>query len=197
MFNYRRVIFPLAFLFVLLTVNVIIMNDDATPEGATTFPAFATHDIAGNPVTDEILHGSPTLICLWIVKDADTSRDLLTKLTLMKETTSKELRFVGLVGDLRDETTDATKTAAACDIAAVCPADFPQLAVNDDLREFLITIHSAPTICFTDANGNLIGQPVVGNDITLIQKEAARVLEGNSPRVRDMKNVQKAIFSRP
>ena len=50
--------------------------------------------------------------------------------------------------------------------------------------------------CFVDAQGNLIGQPVIGTDMRFAKREIRRVLEMDSPRSRALQRIHDAILYR-
>ena len=157
------------------------------------FPAFRTETLDGRAATDEIFAGKTTTVCVWTVRDANTSRAALQKLSAIAADFPQPAQFVGLVGDLK--TGDgAEKRAAAKAIAAGGSAIFPQLLINDDFMPFLTRLRSAPTIVFIDSAGRLVGQPVVGDEPELVRKEFFRLIEKDSPRNLALQKIQKAMF---
>ena len=181
---------------VLLAADAVFLGRDGAihVDGAgQPFPAFRTETLDGRVATDKIFAGKTTAVCVWTVRDANTSRAALQKLSAMAADFPQTAQFVGLVGDLK--TGDgAERRAAAQEIAAEASPAFPQLMVNDDFTPFLSKLRSAPTIVFIDGAGRLVGQPVVGDEPELVKKELSRLLEKGSPRSLALKKIQKAIF---
>ena len=69
----------------------------------------------------------------------------------------------------------------------------PQLLVNDNMAPFLTTIKAAPTICFVNPYGQLIGQPVTGYETDLIKKEARRLMATDSQSDIDKSLIMKKL----
>ena len=181
---------------VLLAADALLLGRDGAIHvevAGQPFPAFRTETLDGRAATDEIFAGKTTAVCVWTVRDANTSRAALQKLSAIAADFPQPAQFVGLVGDLK--TGDgAENRAAAQEIAAGASPAFPQLMVNDDFTPFLSKLRSAPTIVFIDGAGRLVGQPVVGDEPELVRKEFFRLLEKDSPRNLALQKIQKAIF---
>lgn len=157
------------------------------------FPAFRTETLDGVAATDGIFAEKTTAICVWVTRDEAGSRTALRKLSVIAENLPENAQFVGLVGDLK--TGDgAEKRALAKSIGTELPSSFPQLMINDDFAPFLTRLRAAPTVCFVDNSGRLVGQPVVGDEPELVRRELSRLIEKNSPRSRALQKIQKAIF---
>jgi len=181
---------------VLLAADALLLGRDGAIHvdcAGQPFPAFRTETLDGRAATDEIFAGKTTAVCVWTVRDANTSRAALQKLSAIAADFPQPAQFVGLVGDLKTGD-DAGKRAAAQEIAAGVSPAFPQLMVNDDFTPFLSKLRSTPTIVFIDGAGRLVGQPVVGDEPELVKKELSRLLEKDSPRSLALKKIQKAIF---
>ena len=198
----RKYFLPITIIFLILAFDIILMsfNQQKTiyqinKDNSLKFPAFQTKDIKGNIVTDEILYGKISLICVWVIKDADTSRELLTELSKLQKKLPMNIQFIGLIGDLK-ENDNFIKIDLVKKITYNCSNDFLQLMVNDDFSDFLTRLHNAPTICFIDERGNIIGQPIIGNELNLIQKEIMYLIEKDSPRTRALNRIQHDIFNR-
>lgn len=180
----------------LLAADALLLGRDGAIHvevAGVGFPAFRTESLDGRVVTDEIFAGKTTAVCVWTVRDAETSRAALNHLAAIAEELPENAQFVGLVGDLKVEA-DAEKRAAAKAIAADCPAIFPQLLINDEFMPFLTRLRSAPTVVFIDSAGRLVGQPVVGDEPELVRKEFLRLMEKDSPRNLALQKIQKALF---
>ena len=180
----------------LLAVDAMFLGRDGAihVSGAgEPFPSFRTTTLTGRDVTDDIFAGKTTAVCVWVLRDEAGSRAALSRLSSLLGEQPENVQFVGLVGDLKPD--DGTeKRALAEKIAADCPESFPQLFVNDDFAPFLTHLRAAPTVCFVDGSGRLIGQPVVGDEPELVRRELYRLLEKDSPRSRALRKIQDALF---
>lgn len=196
-----RKIFLIPFLtvFLLLVLDAFLISRlDEVPSiyqksQSLPFPEFRTKDLHGNTVTHEIFQGKFSIVCLWVTQDATTSRELLESLSSWKNACPKPFQLIGIVGDLRD-TEPPEKLAVAQEIVGDCPEDVPHLLANDDMEGFLRRIHNAPTVCFVNEHGELVGQPVVGNEPGLIRKEAERLMEMDSLQNEIARKIQNSLF---
>lgn len=182
--NLRYFLLPLALILSILTINLFSARDTTKPN-ISIFPKFQTTDLAGNTITNKIFTGKFTILVLWVTRD-ENSRQLWHFLSDWQQAESDRLQIIGLTGDVKI-TDDADKINYARQITAAY--SIPQLLVNDDMAEFLTTVRAAPTICFVDATGRLIGQPVTGYEPELIKKEARRLLATDS-----LANMDKSLF---
>lgn len=158
-------------------------------------PPFRTKDINGHTVTQDILAGQFTVVCLWVTRDADTGQKLLATLDGWRISDNVPFRLVGLIGDMKEDA-DPAQIAAAQVVANACP-DAVQLVVNDELAPLLTRIRNAPTVFFVGEHGRLIGQPVVGNEPLLVQKEILRLLQADSAYGKLGGNIHRAILFAP
>ena len=199
----RRLVFPVATMFLLLLADVIIAKFYTDSTNVPIFPKFVATDLYGESVTDETFAANfraegqnLTVVCLWLADSPDESRAALAEAATVKKNHTNDVAVMGLVGDLRPSD-PAEKFARARAVANAAGADFPQIAVNDDFADVLWCIKNAPTIFFVAADGKIVGQSAVGNAPALAEKEAARILDGDSPRARSLATIGKAIFSFP
>ncbi|MBE6085063.1 MAG: hypothetical protein E7203_06295 [Selenomonas ruminantium] len=178
--NLRYILLPLALLLSILTINVFSARD-TNKQNLLRFPAFQTVDLNGNTVTNKIFTGRFTVVVLWVTKD-ENSRQLWRFLSDWQQAETSPIQIIGLVGDVK-----STDDAAKINYAQQMTADFSQtqLLVNDDMAEFLTNMRAAPAICFVDATGRLVGQPVIGYEPELIKKEARRLLATDSQADRN------------
>ena len=186
--NMRYFLIPVTLIFAILALNVFTAKT-AVKENLAAFPNFSTIDVNGRPATNEIFAGKFTILVLWVTKDTQ-SRQLLQTLSDWQRENQDKLQVVGLVGDVKSTDT-AEKISLARQITVDCP--IPQLLVNDDMLSFLSQIKTAPTICFVNQYGQLVGQPVSGYEIDLIKKEVRRLMTADSPANIDKSLIMKKL----
>ena len=197
-FSRKIVLIPLMTVFLLLAVDVFLISRmEEVPSiyqesHALEFPAFRTKDLKGNIVTDAVFRGRFSVVCLWVTQDP-AGYELLSSLSAWREASDKPFQLVGIVGDVR-ETDPAEKISAAQSLAAACAEHIPHLLVNDEMEGFLKRIRNAPTVCFIDEQGCLVGQPVIGNEPDLIRKEVRRLMEADSPQGQAGRKIQDSLF---
>ena len=186
--NLRYFLIPVTLIFAILALNVFTAKT-AVKENLAAFPNFSTIDVNSRPATNEIFAGKFTILVLWVTKDTQ-SRQLLQTLSDWQRENQDKLQVVGLVGDVKS-TDAAEKISLARQITTDCPV--PQLLVNDDMTAFLTSIKTAPTICFVNQYGQLVGQPVSGYEIDLIKKEVRRLMTADSPANMDKSLIMKKL----
>lgn len=196
----KKYIIPFLTIFCLLVADAFVIarlnNVKHLNQSGENFqiPMFMAHDLEGNVVTEDIFKDKFTVVCLWVVKDADGSRKILSELQDWKNTSDKTFQLVGIAGDI-GENADLEQIEKARMISR--NIDILQITANDDLRELLSRIRHAPTVFFTDENGVVIGQPVAGNELELIKKEAARLMDGESSFGKIKAQAQRILFHSP
>ena len=186
--NLRYFLIPVTLIFAILALNVFTAKT-TIKENLAAFPNFSTIDVNSRPATNEIFAGKFTILVLWVTKDTQ-SRQLLQTLSDWQRENQDKLQVVGLVGDVKS-TDAAEKISLARQITTDCPV--PQLLVNDDMTAFLTSIKTAPTICFVNQYGQLVGQPVSGYEIDLIKKEVRRLMTADSPANIDKSLIMKKL----
>ena len=160
------------------------------------FPAFSTRDLMGNAVTQEIFSGELSLVCLWVTQDAEASQGLFSALSELQGENPGSLQVIGILGDVR-ETDPPEKIDHARSIVQDFPRGTRQILSSDDMTNFLRRIRSAPTACFVDENGRIIGQAIVGNEPELIKKEFHRLANAD-PVAADMeRRIQSRLLGGP
>lgn len=196
--NLRKILIPILTLFLLLSTDAFIISRMATDSflyrdsTGLHVPPFRTKDLRGNTVTQDIFLGKFTVVCLWVTRDMDTGRELLASINHWRHSTHEPIQIIGIVGDVKEDADD-TQIATARSISAVFP-DVPQLIANDDFTALLTRIRNSPTVFFVDTQGNLVGQPVIGNEPVLIQKEILRLMEYGSDGRKLQKKIQTLLF---
>ena len=202
LFSRRVLLIPALTVFLLLMLDSYILSRDGDvaylyqePSGLE-FPAFSTIDLMGNAVTQEIFTGELSIVCLWVTQDAEGSRELFARLYELQGERPDSLQMIGILGDVRD-----TDPPEKIDNARSIVRDFPQgtrqILSCDDMTDFLRRIRSAPTACFVDENGMIVGQAVVGNEPELIKKEFHRLAK-TDPVATDMeRRIQSRLLGGP
>lgn len=180
----------------ILLIVVIFLSVGCSGERAfdlTVFPSFTTIDLNGNEVTDSIFADRKiTAINIWMT-NSPPCITLLPKLWTLNEEID-EVQIIGLIVDVRDKNDE--KFDVAREITSEAPDDFLNLIANSDFNDLFMTITLAPATVFVDRQGNIIGQPVIGDDINLIRRELIRLLEINSPKYSDLQFIQDNIFQK-
>ncbi|MBR3624240.1 MAG: hypothetical protein IKN43_12930, partial [Selenomonadaceae bacterium] len=144
----KKYIMPFLTIFFLLAIDAFIvarLEDSKYLTDFTNIPKFTTKDINGNIVTEDIFKGNFTVVCLWVTKDAEGSRKLLSELYDWQKNSVKTFQIVGIAGDIRDNSSEEQIEKARL----ICKnIDILQIKVNDDLTELLTPIRNAPTVFF-------------------------------------------------
>ena len=185
-------VLPIAFLIAMNVYTLLRFEESPNLQQGTHFPHFTAQDIYGNTVTDDIFEDNFSVVYLWVTNDADINPNMCSLMTKLTTETAKPIRFVGIVGDAKEDSTP--KIALARSLAKDLPSDMIQIIPNDDMMPFLQNIHNAPFVCFVDEDGNFVGQPIVGNEPKLMEKEATRLLTENHLAVETAAKAQKSLL---
>ena len=198
-FSLNIVLYPVLPIILLFALNVCMLwgVEETSPKTLqdTRFPSFTTQDIYGNIVTEDIFKGKFSVVYIWMTDAGNINsimRDLMIKLSTAKNT---PIQLVGIVGDVKEG--NATKIALAKRLTNNFSPDMIQILPNDDMMPFLQNVHNVPFVCFVDEDGNFVGQPIVGNEPELAEKEANRLLAKNTLAVETAAKVQQGLFGRP
>ncbi len=178
----RRFFFPLAIIIFLLAVDIFLFEEVSLDRN---FPAFRAEDFNGAVLTDEIFAGKLTVLCIWST-NYDECAEMLAALEDLNQNLPPNVQIIGFFGE---KEIDAARALAIKNSPSI-----PQILANDDFLPLLSKIKFVPTTIFVDAQGRIIGQPVTGAEIILVQRELARILEMDSPRTKNLQAIQSALF---
>ncbi len=134
------------------------------------FPAFATTDLNGEPVTSDIFAGKDlTVVNVWGTY-CGPCIDEMDELAAWSSEMPDNVQLIGLVSDLYSlGDTDTLETALAiCD--ATGAGCYTHLVVSADLVDLLVEVTGVPTTFFVDGNGNIVGEPIIGADVPACQR---------------------------
>lgn len=133
------------------------------PQGQ--FPAFTTTDLEGNTVTEAIFADKAlTVVNVWGTFCGPCIEEM-DELAAWSQSMPENVQLIGLVSDLYSpEDTDTFETAVA-----ICEATganvYKSLVASDDLAPLLSQVVGVPTTFFVNANGEIIGEPIVGANV--------------------------------
>lgn len=131
-------------------------NDFLGNNGSVAFPMFASMDLNGNSVTEEIFKKKDkTVLVLWNVSDGDPDA-VVSSLSTWSETLPDDTQMVGIVCDINSPTEDL-KINIAKDITEGL---FTNIIGAGDLQSVGEYFKNLPTVFFVDGDGDLWGQPI-------------------------------------
>ncbi len=171
----KSVKIPVLVLLLLLTLCACGKKEAAQePEASPmTSLSFSTKDIDGSKVTGKSLFGGAkvTMINLWATWCSPCIRELPELEELYMEYRD---RGVELVGILLDGTTDSAIESAKT-LMIKAGITYPVLRPSEDMGE-LLNVQYIPTTLFVDAEGNILGEAVVGADLQAYRDNLDRLL---------------------
>ena len=131
----------------------------------SAFPAFATTDLDGSPVTNELFTGKTlTVVNVWGTY-CGPCIDEMDELAAWSAAMPENVQLVGLVSDLyTPEDTETLETAKMICEATGANA-YPHLIASADFAPLMNTLVGVPTTFFVDGNGQLVGEPIVGANV--------------------------------
>ncbi len=136
-------------------------GESALPD---TMPEFATKDLDGNDVTNDIFAQKDlTVVNVWGTFCGPCISEM-PELGEWSASLPDNVQLIGLVCDVNSYD-DKEQVQAAQDIVKDTGAAFTHLVANGDLDALLNAVSAVPTTFFMDKEGNLVGEPVVGANV--------------------------------
>ncbi len=140
------------------------------------FPAFQTVDVAGNTVTQDIFKGKKiTVVNIWGTFCPPCIGEM-PELGKWAREMPQDVQIIGLVCDASGPS-DKEITAAAVKILNDANVSFVNILPDDKLLKYLEGVDAVPTTIFVDADGNIIGEKVVGADVAKYKEQVERYLK--------------------
>ena len=128
------------------------------------FPAFEGTDFDGNAISDSIFsEHAVTLVNFWFNECSPCVEELPTLSELNKTLQEKGGTLIGINTEVFDNNEDAI--AAAKELLATQGASYTNLILSSDSEagKYASGIMSFPTTLIIDRNGNIVGDPIIGN----------------------------------
>lgn len=140
------------------------------------FPAFTAQDLQGNTVTNEIFARKKiTVINIWGTFCPPCIGEM-PELGEWARTMPEDAQLIGIVCDV-ESPEDARTKAEAERILRQAGADFVNLIPGDGINKYLNKVEAVPTTIFVDADGNMIGEPVIGADVDSYKRVVSEYLK--------------------
>ena len=128
------------------------------------FPAFEGTDFDGNAISDSIFsEHAVTLVNFWFNECSPCVEELPTLNELNKTLQEKGGTLIGINTEVFDNNEEAIATAK--DLLATQGASYTNLILSSDSEagKYASGIMSFPTTLIIDRNGNIVGDPIIGN----------------------------------
>ena len=128
------------------------------------FPAFEGTDFDGNTISDSIFsEHAVTLVNFWFNECSPCVEELPTLNELNKTLQEKGGTLIGINTEVFDNNEEAIATAK--DLLATQGASYTNLILSSDSEagKYASGIMSFPTTLIIDRNGNIVGDPIIGN----------------------------------
>lgn len=135
-------------------------------EPLNAFPAFTTTDLMGNTVSNVVFSGKDlTVVNVWATY-CGPCIDEMDELAAWSASMPENVQLVGLVSDLYSlEDTETLETAQM--ICEATGADsYLHLVASQDFVPLLSTVVGVPTTFFVDSTGAIVGEPIVGANVS-------------------------------
>lgn len=134
-------------------------------ESGNRMPTFTTKDIDGSEVDSSIFSEKKlTVVNVWGTFCGPCIREMPDLADWAREM-GDDIQLIGIVGDINGEN-DTQHIELAQTIAQKANVEFINLIPNNDFNEFMATIVAFPTTFFVDQNGDIVGEPIIGANIT-------------------------------
>ena len=139
-----------------------------TTTGGDTMPDFKTVDLNGNEVTKDVFQSKMlTVVNFWGTSCGPCIQEM-PELEALAQKYADKVQFLGIVTDIMD-TEDAKHIEHANLIIEKSGVTYPNLIPNETFKGTLQGIYGTPTTIFVDPTGNIIGEPIVGQDVPAVE----------------------------
>lgn len=161
------------------------MKNDAPETGEWEgFPrkmaAFSAKDLKGNDVTNDIFKDKElTVVNVWGTFCSPCIGEM-PELGKWAEAMPDNVQIIGLIVDVEGE--DDGNFELANNIVKTADADFTQIIANEDFSELLDEITGVPTTFFVDADGNIVGSPIIGADVEAYKSFVEEYINGQKKK---------------
>lgn len=155
----------------------VTMGSTAASALPDVFPSFSTQDLDGNPVTQELFTGKKlTIVNVWGTFCTPCISEM-PELGQWSHELPEGVQLVGLLCDVYSPE-DTEQVQEARRIVEETGADFPHLIGDSSLDSLLMCINAVPTTLFVDGEGNFVGEPVIGADVSAYKAFVESYLNG-------------------
>lgn len=137
----------------------VLVMAAAAMAATVAFPDFASRDLTGKEVSQEIFAGHKlTMVNFWGTY-CGPCIDEMPDLGRLGKAMPEGTQLVGIVIDISDK----KKLDAADAILKNAKAEFTNLIAVSDMNDYLETLVGVPTTIFVDGAGKIVGEPLVGS----------------------------------
>lgn len=158
-----------------LAISAGCFEGNAAPK-EKKFPSFATVDLAGNKVTNDIFKDKKvTAINIWGTFCPPCIEEM-PELAKWADDMPKDAQIIGIVCDAKSENDKQTKDAAV-EIVNNANVKFLNLLPDNGIKEYLENVSAVPTTIFVDSEGNILGDSVVGANVPKYKSRLAELLK--------------------
>ena len=161
------------------TVTPQVDDTIESGESESCIPDFATTDLEGNTVTQDVFLGKDlTVVNVWGTYCGPCINEM-PELGEWAAELPDNVQLLGVVCDL--VTGDEGETLElARDIVARTGADYTSIAMCDDLAWLAYSIEGVPTTFFVNGNGEIVGQAILGAYVDQYKAQVEELLDGNA-----------------
>lgn len=139
-------------------------EDDSA--GAAHFPAFTATSLAGDEISDKLFADAKlTVVNIWGTFCGPCIQEMPYLGELSAELAGDGVQLVGLVCDVTDLEGNVypEQVEKAQNIVEMTGASYAHIIPSKDLSEILQNTMYVPTTYFVDAEGRILGEPLVGS----------------------------------
>ena len=125
------------------------------------FPTFTTQDLKGNQITNDIFAQKKlTVVNIWGTFCPPCIGEM-PELGEWAKTMPSDVQLIGIVCDVRGNN-DSQTIEAAKEILKDSDAEFLNIVPNGEIGNYLQSVEAVPTTIFVNANGEIVGDPIIG-----------------------------------
>ena len=148
-------------------------NDEISVDFPDNIADFTTTDLKGNEVTSDIFaEKDVTLVNIWATF-CDPCIEEMPELQAVSESMPDNAQLIGIVGDVKHMRSD--EYIEALTLVEQNGITYTNL-IADRSMKFMDKILFVPTTVLVDSEGNVIGDPIIGNEVEKYKKALADYL---------------------
>ena len=151
-------------------------NSMVVQASAEKFPQFSTVNLSNETVTNSIFAQKKiTVVNIWGTFCPPCIEEM-PELGEWSDNMPADAQIIGLVCDV-ENFDDSQTIDAAKKILREANANFVNILPDENLKKYLETVDAVPTTIFIDAQGNMIGEPVVGASVEMYKQRVTDYLK--------------------
>lgn len=178
--KYRLFLLSITIVFALF-LSISAYADGSDIHEGYKIPEFNTIDIKGRSVDSSIFKNKDlTILNIWGTFCGPCIEEM-PELARWSAEMDNRVQIIGLILDVNADDAELNKEQAA-NLLKVTNADYVNILPNKDLQSFTEKIEAVPTTIFVDSKGCVVGEPIIGNDVSAYKQFVKDYFDENAKK---------------